>query len=315
MSTRRHSRRQASVDYPCHPPLPTQNYLPPQNLAPQISVDTYESESACAYNSDQPAPAAPQNQFRPRTIEELNLSVLQRYNPSITAILSVAPYAVIYAFSPSPEAEWIKSGVEGSLFICQLEPGELGENRFSAVVLNRRGLENFEAELKEDETGGVELTDDYIIVTSNVSGQPTASGIWVFSEGPGSSTAMTRDLIGQAVKERAVQAGQSRKAAEEAQLQGNGTGYLPYQPNGRSAEPMGRQISLQEMLGEQRKEDDEWSVKLHSPDGGPPPSLPMHASRQAQQGPQPTFQPMQHEPHALPANYLRDLFMKAGVRR
>lgn len=309
MSTRRHSRRQASVEYPRHPPQSTQSNLLPPNNAPLIS--DYESDTAFAYHSDQPPPI--QNQVQPRTIDELNLSVLQRYNSSVTAILTVAPYAVIYTFSPSPEPEWIKSGVEGSLFICQLSPGQLGEDRFNAIVLNRRGLENFEAELKEDETGGVELTDDYIIVTSDVSGQPTASGIWVFSEGPGSSTAVTRDLIAQLVRERAVQAGQSRKAAEAAQNKGNRNGHPLHESGDVFVSPSGRHLSLQEMFGQQRKDDDEWSVKMHSPDVGQPPPLPSRTSRQAQQGPQPVLQP--HQQQTLPQNHLRDLFMKAGLSR
>jgi Dcp1-like decapping family len=316
MSTRRNSRRQASVDFPRHPPQSSQNHLQPRQQTPQIS--DYESDNAFAYLSDHPLPA--QHQVSPRTIDELNLSVLQRYNPAIISILSVAPYAVIYTFSPSPEPEWIKSGVEGSLFICQLEPGQLGEDRFNAIVLNRRGLENFEAELKEDETGGVELTDEYIIVTSNVSGQPTASGIWVFSEGPGSSTAIIRDLVAQFVKERAVQAGQSRRAAEEAQRQGNWNGngnrngHSGQQPENGFGVPIGRQISLQEMFGQQRKDDDEWSVKMHSPEGGQAPPFPVRASRQEQQGLQPLFQRQQQQQDPS-ENHLRDLFMKAGLSR
>ncbi len=309
MNTRRHSRRQASVDIPRHAPQSAPNNLQPTNNAPYVS--DYESDSAFAYLSDQPPP--PEAQVIPRTIDELNLSVLQRYNSSITAILSVAPYAVIYIFSPSPEPEWIKSGVEGSLFICQLEPGQLGEDRFNAIVLNRRGLENFEAELKEDETGGVELTDDYIIVTSKASGQPTALGIWVFSEGPGSSTAITRDLVARFVKERAVQAGQSRKAAEEARKPQKATVHSVRHTNDNFGAPMGRQISLQEMFEQQRKGDDEWSVKMHSPVGGQAPNVPSYASRQSQPGPQQVVQ--QSLPQEPLQSHLLDLFMKAGLSR
>ena len=303
MNTRRHSRRQASVDYPRHPPQSNPNNL-------QLQVSDYESDSAFAYLSDQPP--APETEIPLRTIDELNLSVLQRYNPSITAILSVAPYAVIYTFSPSPEPEWIKSGMEGSLFICQLEPGQLGEDKFKVIVLNRRGLENFEAELEEDETGGVEVTDEYIIVTSNISGQPTASGIWVFSEGPGSSTAITRDLVAQFIKERAVQAGASRRAAEARKAR-NPNGQATHYSSDDFSAPMGRQISLQEMFGQQRKDDDEWSVKVHSPAESQAPTLPLRASRQSQQGPQPVIQ---QKPQLEPLqNHLRDLFMNAGLSR
>lgn len=312
MTTRRHSRRQASVDYPRHAPLSIQQDTQPQTLVPQISA--YGSNTEFGPPSDQPSTS--QNQVKARTVDELNLSVLQRYNPSITAILSAAPYAVIYTFSPSPEsAGWVKSGVEGSLFICQLRAGELGESRFNAVVLNRRGLENFEAELKEDETGGVEVTDDYIIITSNVSGQPTAWGIWIFSQGPGSSTAMTRDVIARFVKERAVQAGQSRKAAREAQQQGNATDYPRYQNDHQFTYPMSKQLSLQDMFGEQRKEDDEWTVKVHSPDGRTDPSLSMPASTQAQQGHQTNFAQARPQEQGQPESLVRNLFTKAGLSR
>lgn len=314
MSPNKRSRRQASVEYPRHRPANTNNQNSHRTRRPTQSqplVSDYESDVQFGSLSDQPPPA--QASVPARTVDELNLTVLQRYNPSIVSILSIAPYAVIYAFSPTTQPEWIKTGVEGSLFICQLLPGPLGEDRFAAIVLNRRGLENFEAELREDETGGVELTDEYIIVTSMVNSKPTASGIWVFSEGPGSSTAMTKTLVGQFIKDRAVQAGLSQKAAEEAsRLQNRSTHTMPHAYHSLSA-PMDRQISLQEMLGQQRKDDDEWSVKVHSPDGGQMPSPPLDSAKQLPPTLQTGFEPRQAP--GPPLDHLQGLLMNAALRR
>ena len=369
MSTRRHSRRQASVDYPKYPPQssqqiqqiqPTQQTqqhlpiplglpIPNPHFHHNLPVSDYESDSAFAYLSDHPPPhhqpTLPQAPVPLRTVDELNLSVLRRHNPSITRILSVAPYAVIYTFTPHPEPSWLKSGVEGSLFICGLTPGELGETRFAAIVLNRRGMENFETELREDVASGsgVECTDEYIIVTGakgNDDGPPTATGIWVFSEGPGSSTAATRDLIASFIKERAVEAGQSRRAAENAAAamrpwnnnnNGPGPAHGFYQGADGFGAPMGRTISLQEMLGQQRRDDDEWSVKMHSPVGDQQQQTSRQAgpgvgraSKQAQQGPrrvgqqgQGQAQPagIRNEGQSSQQHHLQNLFANAGLSR
>lgn len=93
-----------------------------------------------------------------RSNEELNLSVLRRHNPSVNTILSLAPYAVVYLFNPTSR-QWEKSGVEGSLFVCQLSQGSLGEERYSVFVLNRRGLNNFDILLTDGDN--VELTEEY----------------------------------------------------------------------------------------------------------------------------------------------------------
>ena len=137
-----HSRRQASVDSPRYPPQPSVRESSQQPSFQHIlQTSDYESDNP-AYLSD----LTPQPQRATRTNDELNLAVLRRHNPEISSILSIAPYAVIYTFSPHPQPAWIKSGTEGSLFICQLVPGpQLGDDRYIAIVLNRRGLEMFQA--------------------------------------------------------------------------------------------------------------------------------------------------------------------------
>jgi len=264
------SRRQQSVDYPRYPPQSTSQTQPAAVQAPQLQpVSDYESDYQ-GYSSDYPTKPPPAN----RTNEELNLSVLKRYNPEISSILSIAPYAVVYEFSPIPEPTWSKTGVEGTLFICQLTPGAYKEDRYIAIVLNRRGLDNFEAELREGENAGVEITDEYVIISFKDGHEQKIYGVFIFSEGPGTSTEQTRTLNAELMKTLAMHAAVSRQAAEAAAASATAqptNGYM--QPAEQSREnqhgsvPMGRQISLQQLFGQQRAEDASWSVRAHNLDG------------------------------------------------
>lgn len=189
------------------------------------------------------------------------------------SILSVAPYAVVYEFSPLPEPTWTKSGVEGSLFLNQLEPGLYGEDRYTALVLNRRGLDNFEAELREANNGGVEITAEYVIVSYKEGHEQKINGIFIFSEGPGTSTEHTRAYNGDLMKKLAVQAALSRRAAEAAAAEATANhtnGHMQEAEataDSQMAVPMGRQISLQQFFGQQRADDASFSVRNHSPQG------------------------------------------------
>ena len=312
MSQRRpgHSRRQASVDQPRYaPPAPATatSQIPVDQPYPHIpQASDYESDNV-NYRLDAPSPPPPQS----RTNDELNLSVLRRHHPDISAILSIAPYAVLYEFHPHPEPSWNKSGVEGSLFVCQLTPGaQLHEDRYTALVLNRRGLENFEAELREGDNSGIEITEEYVIVSLEREGVQKIYGIFIFSEGPGSSTEQTRALNADLMKRCAVQAGLSLKHAEAAAAEA-----LPLPRNGHvrgrgpSAEetggrmPVERQESLQELFGRQRAEDASWSVRVHSPEGR---SQQLLRSRRAPSGPRVVEPPQSRD-------VLGDLFRNAGL--
>ena len=175
-----------------------------------------------------------------RTNSQLNLSVLRRHNPKITRILSNAPFAVVYVFSAVTQ-EWEKSGVEGTLFVVQLvsESGidadglqhtEPHQERYAVLVLNRRGLENFQIELKREED--VEVTDEYIIVqgssstfgaqadatmAENGSGEGGSSiyGFWIFTEPPPNSTTETRTIIAGLIQECAMLAEASQKSIND----------------------------------------------------------------------------------------------------
>ena len=239
---------------------------PPRPLLP-AQISDYESDNP-GYQSDYPSKPPPPN----RTNEELNLSVLKRHNDQINAILSIAPYAVVYEFSPLPQPEWTKTGVEGSLFICELTPGLYGEDRYSAIVLNRRALNNFEAELREGENAGVELTGDYIILSFKEAHEQKIYGVYIFHDVPGSSTEHAMELNGALMKSLADHAGISRRAAEAA-----ASAAVAEHTNGHVQEAQqalpnvsnaGQQISLQQLFGQQRANDDAFSVRAHAYDGG-----------------------------------------------
>lgn len=273
----------------------------------------YESDNAFYLSDTQQQPPDPAMPPPPtRSNEELNISVLRRHNPAITSILSLAPYAVVYFFSPSTR-QWEKSGVEGTMFVCQLTQGRLGEERYSVFVLNRRGLDNFDVRLTDGEN--VELTDEYVILKAEDdddddedsgggggNGRKKNSriyGLWIYSEPPPNSTAETRTINAQMIKECAVHAGQSLKLARERREAERQNGlHAAAAPNEAYASvPMSRQISLKELFGQQRAQDDGWSVKAHSP------------------GPDAAQQP---QTQAAPADagqqdVLGELFRKAGV--
>ncbi|OXV06942.1 hypothetical protein Egran_05292 [Elaphomyces granulatus] len=242
----------------------------PHQLLQQSSAGPLDYESDSLYFPDAPQHAAGANLMPPpptRSNEELNLSVLRRHNASIASILSLAPYAVVYIFSPTTK-QWEKSGVEGSMFVYQLVQGPLGEDRYGVLVLNRRGLNNFDIRLTDGEN--VELTEEYVILkiddndvedSDELGGgrQSGIYGLWIYSEPPPNSTSETRSINAQVIKECAVHAGRSVTLARERDHQ-NGHPQPSF-----SSVPMGRQISLKELFGQQRAQDDEWSVKVHSP--------------------------------------------------
>ncbi|KAJ5908281.1 hypothetical protein N7495_000963 [Penicillium taxi] len=254
-----------------------------------------------------------------RSNEELNLAVLRRHNTSIISILSLANYAVVYIFSPTTR-QWEKTGIEGSLFVCTLAPGALGEDRYTAFVLNRRGLTNFDLPLTDSEN--VELTEEYVILKEDEDSAQSQNGIaeiaqqngsgsslriygiWIYSEPPPNSTADMRTINAQLIRECAAHAGQSLKLAKErfeaAQQNGLHAAALaaqmqvipPLEELYRS-QPMGREPSLKDLFGQQRAQDDEWSIRAH------------HESQQLERSPP--------EPPQPQTDVLRNLFQRAGL--
>ncbi|KAF2218784.1 hypothetical protein BDZ85DRAFT_166356, partial [Elsinoe ampelina] len=126
-----------------------------------------------------------------RTNEELNLSVLRRHNKDISQVLSVGGFACVYRFSAETQT-WVKIGIEGALFVCELLPlvpngsdgisGDLLE-RYGVVVLNRKGLNNFVVELKS--AADVDVDEEYVIlqVAEEELVEDGIYGLWIFCPG------------------------------------------------------------------------------------------------------------------------------------
>lgn len=157
---------------------------PKPNQIP-VPISDYESD---INNLPPPGP--------PRTNADLNFSVLQRHLPSITSILYIAPYSVIYIFSNESQS-WEKSGIEGTLFVCSLSPLPSqvpSAERFAAILLNRQGLDNFVLELTS--ARDVEIAGEFIIMRNGAQ----VWGVWVFEEAEPSSTSGLREELGTLLK-------------------------------------------------------------------------------------------------------------------
>jgi len=174
--------------------------------AKQRQVQPHVANPTSDYESDFNNPTLDDIPFPPpaRTNTELNLSVMKRHLPDAVSIVSIASYAVVYIFSPTSQ-QWEKNGVEGTLFICELSPNPSAAPRYSVLVLNRRGLENFKLELLGSDD--VDITEEYVILQGHDDADvPKAHGLWIFSEPEPSSTAHAREVNAKIIEECAFKA-------------------------------------------------------------------------------------------------------------
>lgn len=263
---------------------------------PQAPPQPSDYETDAPQNIDYPPPPPG------RSNEELNLSVIGRHYPDVNAVHHVAPYAVLYAFSLETE-QWEKVGVEGSLFICGLVPSAVSLERYGVVILNRRSMDNFYMEITGPD--GLEFTDEYIIMQGD-----QVYGLWIFCEPPPSSTANARAETVAKIQELAVSLAQARaaypcwmfadmhyqarvQASQIAVDQSNDDASIT-SDQAQSSVPMGRQLSLRELFGQQRTQDAAWSVVNH------------HNTQALHQGYQPRPNPQPGQP-----DMLNQLFMRA----
>jgi hypothetical protein len=183
------------------------------------AIQTSDYDSEAFYESNVPS----------RSNTELNLSVLRRYRPSIQTILSIAPSAQIYTYSPSTTS-WLKTDTEGTLFVCQLSPDNAGVAvDYCIVVLNRRGLENLMLDLSTVEN--VEITDEFLMVGVNGDGEEGMKMLGFFIHADKSDT-------------REVNCRLIREKWEEVRATDTGE-------NVQSSERNGRRLSLSDLFGGQ----------------------------------------------------------------
>ena len=169
-------------------PRKQRHHRQPSNLIPAVS--DYESDAAAAQSSYAPPP--------PRTNTELNLSVLQRYLPSIHSILSIAANAVVYTFDSNTES-WDKSGIEGTMFVCAQMPLPEDPNqrpRACVFVLSRRSLDNVTVDLAR--VSHVEIMGELVIlrVESDWDASERVLGVWIHND-----QAETRETNGAMIQE------------------------------------------------------------------------------------------------------------------
>nr|POE56518.1 isoform 2 of mrna-decapping enzyme 1b [Quercus suber] len=137
-----------------------------------------------------------------RTNTELNLVVLRRYCPEISHIVTIAPFSVVYIFSPESQT-WEKCGIEGTLFINKLSTPD-GAPRYNIMILNRKSMDNFMTDLTSADD--IDITDEYVILQAKGGEEQTLQiyGLWIFSEMVAHGVS-TKELIGSAVQSCAAQ--------------------------------------------------------------------------------------------------------------
>jgi hypothetical protein len=246
---------------------------------PQPQPSDYETDAA-PIAVDVPLPP-------PRSNEELNFSVLRRVYPDLVAIEHVTPYAALYTFNLETQ-QWEKVGIEGTLFICQLSASPIGADRYCAIIYNRRGLDNFYQELTSSDE--MEITDPYVIIQGDL-----VYGIWIFADPPPASTANCRIETAEKMMEIASRAQASREAKEAEGR--HGVREASEHVEAASSAPMGRQLSLRELFGQQREQDAGFTVHNHNSQSGPT----MYPHQQAY---------LQHS-RPVQQDVLGQLFMKA----
>jgi hypothetical protein len=209
-------------------PRKTRHNRHPSNRIPAIS--DYESDAALMTSTYEAPP--------PRTNTELNLSVLQRYLPSISRILSIAANAVVYTFDSASEG-WEKSGIEGTMFVCAQTP--LPEDvdhrpRACVFVLSRRGLDNLIVDLAN--VGHVEIMGELVIlkVEGDWEEGEKVLGLWIHNDEE-ETRATNGAIIEESWKIARIAAGTVSNEGPEA---------------GPAMQAIGRPLTLNELFGRQQ---------------------------------------------------------------
>lgn len=168
--------------------------MPPKRRTSARPSQQHPQPTQSDYDTD--TPAQPLQPLPPptRTNTELNTLVLRRYHPTLTSILSIAPFAVIYTFSPLSQT-WEKNGVEGTLFVCQLDDPVTREREYKVTILNRKALDTWSTELISAED--VEVTEQYVILqTQGRDGEVVVYGLWIFEDGEGEGGSRRESVAG-----------------------------------------------------------------------------------------------------------------------
>ncbi|KAF7934244.1 uncharacterized protein EAE97_008604 [Botrytis byssoidea] len=223
-------------------PRQRQNHPGPSQLS-QVQASDYDTETPIL------GPAPPT-----RTNEELNLSVLRRYHPSIKKITSLAASATMYMFSLESKT-WEKLPIEGTLFVCELLPSPTtGAEDHCIVVLNRKGLNNIIHDFSE--MNNVEINGEYLYWTveksETVGGTPVAKayGIYIHDDETGTRVANQSEILKNWKKTQATMLDvQTMESMVENHGNSESQGPQTQIPTSQVEAQGGRRLSITDLFG------------------------------------------------------------------
>eukprot|EP00240_Pyramimonas_obovata_P015170 CAMPEP_0118935658 /NCGR_PEP_ID=MMETSP1169-20130426/15763_1 /TAXON_ID=36882 /ORGANISM="Pyramimonas obovata, Strain CCMP722" /LENGTH=186 /DNA_ID=CAMNT_0006878717 /DNA_START=105 /DNA_END=662 /DNA_ORIENTATION=- len=106
-----------------------------------------------------------------KSTDDLNLSVLQRFDPDVEDILVKAGHVAQYILN-TEQMQWAKGEVEGSMFVVKRR----SQPRFKFIILNQRSTENLVQDILGDFQ--CEVSKPYLFYRHN----GEVSGIWFYNE-------------------------------------------------------------------------------------------------------------------------------------
>lgn len=115
----------------------------------------------------------------------MNLTVLQRMDPTVIEVCDMAGHAVVYKFDLGTQG-WSKLDIEGSLFIVRRMSG------YRLIVLNRSGIENYELDITAATL--VQLQGPYLMCRASEAAD--VIGLWFYKEDEHASISrLVQDLV------------------------------------------------------------------------------------------------------------------------
>ncbi|KAI9202095.1 uncharacterized protein BJ171DRAFT_461707 [Polychytrium aggregatum] len=102
--------------------------------------------------------------------QAVNLNVLRRHDPAISAIVDTSSHVVVYNFDSATET-WKKVGIEGTMFLFRKE----SLNRYGIFVMNRLSTDNHNEELNSEME--IQVMGDYVIYRTL---DDKVVGLWIY---------------------------------------------------------------------------------------------------------------------------------------
>jgi hypothetical protein len=231
----------------------------------QVAASDYESDAVYYMEHREAPPSKPPT----RDNNELCLSVLRRYQPTIRSLLAVASNAVVYSFLESAGA-WEKYGVEGTLFVCDQDPisapgtGQVLP-RVCVFVLNRRSMENLVVDLLR--VSDCEMTGELLVFRLDGSdaadstggedagtgtGEKKVFGIWIHEDESNPRSVYTGLIMNAWQQARQALESYLQSAPEDSVAGNNGVSLSEAAGDATESDALaaGRRISMTDLFGQ-----------------------------------------------------------------